>query len=94
MEVHDLNGRVRKVLKALGHLAVDPDRLSDQDDLYDAGLKSLTAVHLLLGLEEEFGIEFPDSMLHRGIFSTVGRIREAVAVLANGQGRPAPAERR
>lgn len=83
MEVHDLDGRVRKVLKTLDYPGVAPERLSDQDDLYDAGLKSLTAVHLMLGLEDEFGIEFPESMLNRGMFSTVGRIREAVALLTD-----------
>lgn len=79
--VHDLDRRVRQVLKTLDHLEFDPDRLADHDDLYRAGLKSLAAVHLMLGLEREFGVEFPERMLHRGVFSTIGGIREAVAAL-------------
>lgn len=85
----DIDRRVRKVLKSLNQLAADPDRLGDHDDLYRAGLKSLTAVYLMLGLEHEFGVEFPESMLHRDSFSTVGGIGEAVAALLGGSARAA-----
>jgi acyl carrier protein len=94
MDEDDLDGRVRKVLRALGRLAVDPGRLAADDDLYDAGLKSLSAVQVLLGLEAEFGIEFPERMLHRGVFSTVGRLREAVAALVGEHGLAYPSSRR
>jgi acyl carrier protein len=82
------SARIRRVLADLGHLTRSLDGISDDDDLYDAGLRSLTAVHVMLGLEEEFGIEFPESMLHRGVLSTVRQIQAAVAALAGGVAPP------
>ena len=80
-----VDARIRNVLKTMNDLGVAPDSLSDSDDLYDAGLKSLAALHLILALEEEFGLEFPESMLHRGTFSTLARIRESVSLIASGR---------
>jgi acyl carrier protein len=74
--------RIRRVIAQTGSLLVDPASLSRNDDLYAAGLKSLAAVHLMLALEAEFGIEFPASALHRTAFSTIGRIDDLVESLA------------
>jgi acyl carrier protein len=84
LEPHDVGNigtRIRNVLRQTSTLRVDAGSLADHDDLYDAGLKSLAAVQLLLALEEEFGIEFPDSVLHRATFATVGQLRETIAAL-------------
>jgi acyl carrier protein len=66
-------------------LDVASDALSDSDDLYDAGLKSLATLQLILALEREFDLEFPESMLHRGTFSSLARIRESVSIIASGR---------
>jgi acyl carrier protein len=73
--------RIRDVITSTPSLRVDVANLSDHDDLYAAGLKSLAMVHLMLALEDEFAIEFPDSVLHRGSFATVWRICHTVAGL-------------
>jgi acyl carrier protein len=69
------------VLAEYGQLKIDISLLSDEDDLFSAGLSSHASVSVMLGLEDAFGIEFPDSMLRRGTFSSVASIREAVAEL-------------
>ncbi len=74
--------RIHRVIANTGSLLVDPASLKLDDDLYAAGLKSLAAVHLMLALEAEFGIEFPASALHRTAFSTIGRIGDMVESLA------------
>jgi acyl carrier protein len=74
--------RIRRVIANTGSLLVDPASLGEDDDLYAAGLKSLAAVHLMLALEAEFGIEFPASALHRSAFSTIARIGDLVESLA------------
>jgi acyl carrier protein len=78
----ETTARIRRVIAATRSLLVDPVSLGDDDDLYAAGLKSVAAVHLMLALEAEFGIEFPDTALHRMAFSTIGRIRGLIEVLA------------
>ena len=57
--------RVRALLKTTGWLQTNIDTLADEADLYTAGLTSHATVTLMLALEEEFDVEFPDQMLTR-----------------------------
>lgn len=82
-EASSLADRIRAVLAAHGRLGVDASRLSDTDDLYAAGMTSLSSVNVMLALEGEFDIEFPDSMLNRALFSSVSAIEAAVRKLAH-----------
>ena len=54
---------VRLVLKDYGRLSVDVETLSEQADLYQAGMTSHASVNLMLALEDHFDVEFPDHML-------------------------------
>jgi len=74
----DISQRVYNILSELHTLHIDVSELADDQDLYEAGLKSMAAVHLMLALEDEFGIEFADSALHRGAFATVARIHSLI----------------
>ena len=68
------------ILDTISHTtAVNISQLRDTDDLYSAGLKSLAAIRLIAALEDRFGIEFPPTVMHRGAFATIERIRETVA---------------
>jgi len=73
--------RIREVVAEHGRLAVDITALSDGDDLYRAGLTSHASVNLMLALEDEFDIEFPEQMLRRQTFESVASIQEAVEQL-------------
>jgi acyl carrier protein len=46
-----------------------------------AGLTSLATVGLMLALEDEFDIEFPDSALSRKTFSSIEAIADTVESL-------------
>jgi acyl carrier protein len=81
MSNSELSTRIKKVLKDHGRLSVDADTLSDETDLYQAGLTSHASVSIMLALEGEFDIEFPDQMLSRGVFSSIAAIRGAVETL-------------
>jgi acyl carrier protein len=70
--------RIRAVIDGHARLPRKSDTLSDVASLYDAGMTSLASVRLMLALEEEFGIEFPDQMLRREVFESVSSIREAL----------------
>lgn len=76
--------RIRGVLKNHGRLSVDASTLADDADLYQAGLTSHASVSIMLALEGEFDIEFPDQMLSRGVFGSVASIRSAVETLSSG----------
>lgn len=76
--------RIRAVLDAHGRLGINAAHLADGDDLYAAGLTSLASVNIMLALEGEFDIEFPDNMLSRSVFSSVSAIEAAVRKIAGG----------
>jgi acyl carrier protein len=69
------------VIKEHGHLAVDPDTLADDADLYQAGMTSHASVNVMLALEDAFDIEFPDRMLKRSVFESVAAIQAALTEL-------------
>lgn len=54
---------------------------SDDADLVTLGLDSMSAINLLLDLEQEFGIEFPDAMLTDETFRTLSSLRTAIQSL-------------
>ena len=76
-----VHARVRRVIKDHARLPVDVDGLDDLTDLYDAGMTSHASVNLMLALEAEFDVEFPDAMLKRSVFQSVGAIRGALGQL-------------
>ena len=73
--------KVRNILNEHGRLSTPSEALQDDSDLYNAGLTSLATVGLMLALEEEFDIEFPDSMLSRKTFGSIESIVDAVGEL-------------
>ena len=73
--------QIRQVVAEHGRLSIDVVKLSDDDDLYRAGLTSHASVNLMLALEDAFDLEFPERFLRRGTFESVAAIREAVEEL-------------
>ena len=76
-----MNEKIRAVIERFGKLPVGVASLSDRDDLYRAGLTSHASVNLMLALEDEFDIEFPERMLKRQTFESIDAIREAIGDL-------------
>ena len=79
-----LRARIRKVLKVHARLSRDPERLSEHDDLYEAGMSPHASVNVMLALENEFDMEFPEQMLHPAVFDSIGTIASAIAQLETG----------
>ncbi|WP_369366454.1 phosphopantetheine-binding protein [Streptomyces sp. CG4] len=63
---------------------VATERLRPTDDLWAAGLTSLESVRVMIGLEDELGIEFPTSLLARNTFGSIAAIAEAISRLLAG----------
>jgi acyl carrier protein len=87
--VEQVTPRILAVIDASAALQVSAASLRHDDDLYRVGLKSLAAVRLMVALEEEFGIAFPDSVLNHGAFATIDQIRRNVCELLPGDATPA-----
>lgn len=72
---------IRQAITDHARLPVDVDTLSDDADLYSAGMTSHASVNVMLALEDAFDIEFPDRMLKRSVFESIAAIREALTEL-------------
>lgn len=72
---------LRRILSESVQLHVPLDTLDDDADLYAAGLESISTVHLLLAIEENFGVEIPDRLLTRQLFSSINSMAAAVSGL-------------
>ena len=85
--------QIRALIAEHARLLVDVATLSEEADLYEAGLTSLSTVNLMLALEEHFDVEFLDRMLGRKTFGSIRALSEAIeelcgpkAALAGGAG--------
>lgn len=74
--------RIRKIVNTSSFVQ-DGTTLGDGDDLYAAGLTSHASVELMLQLEDEFDIEFPERLLKRSTFESIASLSDALAGLAH-----------
>ena len=80
----DTKVEIRRVLSEHARLPVDVDALSDDADLFAAGMTSHASVNLMLALEDAFDLEFPDRMLTRSVFESIAAIDSAIGELSAG----------
>jgi acyl carrier protein len=73
--------RIRAVLDQHARLSVPASGLGREDDLYAAGMTSHASVNVMLALEDDFDIEFPDELLTKSTFCTIERLEQAVTTL-------------
>ena len=70
--------RIRRIVKQHAGIGLRSEELQDSTDLYRAGMSSHSSVLLMIALENEFEIEFPDRMLSRDVFENINSIARAV----------------
>jgi acyl carrier protein len=73
--------KIRHILEKHSRLDVNFEQLNEDDNLYELGLTSLTTVNIMLAIEDEFDIEFPDSKLTRQTFDSISSLVETVEEL-------------
>lgn len=78
---------IRTILEEYGNLLVDVAGIRDEDDLYQVGMTSHDTVNVMLALEDEFEVEFPEAMLRKSTFESVAAIRIALGELIGSEAR-------
>jgi acyl carrier protein len=77
--------RIRQIVKEHAGLGMDFEKVEFSTDLYRAGMTSYASVVLMIALENEFGVEFPDAMLSRSVFESIDSIAKAIESLQEAQ---------
>lgn len=75
--------KIRQILAKHSRLDLDFDAIEVDEDLYEKGLTSLTTVNIMLAIEDEYDIEFPDSKLNRLTFQSIESLVEVVEDLVD-----------
>ena len=72
--------RIKQVIIRTLSLEVDADEIDDEDALFGGGLglNSMATIEIIVGLEEEFGIEVPDEDLRVELFDSVQTMADYV----------------
>jgi len=73
--------RIRKIVKDHAGLGLEFEKVDFSTDLYRAGMTSYASVVLMIALENEFELEFPDGMLSRRVFESIEAISNAIESL-------------
>jgi acyl carrier protein len=76
-----MKDRIQQIVYEHARLGCDMKVIDHSTDLYRAGMTSHASVVLMLALENEFGLEFPDSMLSRDVFESIDTIANAIETL-------------
>ncbi|MBP9112712.1 MAG: acyl carrier protein [Polyangiaceae bacterium] len=76
---------LRAIVAEHGRLAVEIGTLTEEADLYAAGMTSHASVNLMLAIEDKFEIEFPERMLKRKSFESLLAIRLCVEELVKAK---------
>jgi acyl carrier protein len=73
--------RIHRVLETHGRMPVPASGLPSDANLYAVGMTSHASVNVMLALEEEFDVEFPDEMLTRSAFESIDAIAGSLTAL-------------
>jgi acyl carrier protein len=76
-----MDEQIREILRANAGLSVPASGIADDANLYALGMNSNASVDVMLALEDEFGIEFPERMLSRDVFESIASMRGALLEL-------------
>jgi acyl carrier protein len=75
---------IRDILNEVGKLSEPADKLGNEADLFAAGLTSFATVNVMLAIEEQFDVEFPDRLLRRESFRSIAALTRVVAEIKSG----------
>jgi acyl carrier protein len=73
-----MKDKIRKIVREHAGIGLGLDEIQNSTDLYRAGMTSYASVGLMIALENEFGLEFPDGLLSRDVFENVDSIASAI----------------
>jgi acyl carrier protein len=78
-----MEDKIREIIGTHARLTVPANSLPEAADLYAAGMSSQASVSIMVALEDEFDVEFPDRMLKRSVFQSIASIRAALLEIAD-----------
>ncbi len=72
---------IRRAIDKKGKLPVRADLIAPWANLYAAGLTPFAAIQVMIEIERELSVEFPDSMLNRESLSSINSLHACLRKL-------------
>lgn len=72
---------IRRAIDKKGKLPLGAHLIAPWADLYEAGLTPFAAIQVMIEIEKELSIEFPDSMLNRESLASINSLYECLRKL-------------
>ena len=72
---------IRRAIDKKGKLPVGAHLIASWADLYEAGLTPFAAIQVMIEIEKELAVEFPDSMLNRESLASINSLHERLRKL-------------
>ncbi len=76
-----MRDKLRAIVEEYAGLPMNTGEISDDDDLFQAGMTSHASLSVMLAIEDNFGVEFPDEMLSRNVFASISSIAAGLETL-------------
>jgi acyl carrier protein len=73
--------RIRELIASRRLLPIAVEAISDEADLYELGLTPFASVQLMLALEDDLHVVFPDRMLEPETFASIAAIGRSLGEL-------------
>jgi len=80
-----MDEKIREIIATHARLCAPASSLPEDADLYAAGMSSQASVSIMVALEDEFDVEFPDHMLKRTVFQSIASIRSAITEIQSSK---------
>jgi acyl carrier protein len=80
VELMEVKDRLKKLIILRLKLQMEPEAIDDDAPLFGEGLglDSIDALELVVGLEQEFGVQVPDEAVGREAFASINALAEFV----------------
>ncbi len=80
VELMEVKDRLKKLIIQRLKLQMEPEAMDDDAPLFGEGLglDSIDALELVVGLEQEFGVQVPDEAVGREAFASINALAEFV----------------
>jgi acyl carrier protein len=80
VELMEVKDRLKKLIIQRLKLQMEPEAIDDDAALFGEGLglDSIDALELVVGLEQEFGVQVPDEAVGREAFASINALAEFV----------------
>lgn len=72
--MNNMNNKIRELISQCFDTVIPVEQISDDDNLFNLGMDSISSIKLIVAIESEFDFEFNDEALNTDNIKTINSI--------------------